>query len=95
MSASLAHLPTAAFAAAARARVLYGWAVKTRRLTDDPTQRMVLPAKPGKRQTFLTGDEARAVWQAAGTIPAPYGTLIGFLEATGVRLREAAEARWR
>jgi integrase len=86
--------PAAAHAAGARARTLYRWALKTRRLENDPTQRTVLAEKPGKRQNFLTGEEARVVWRAAGTLPAPYGQLIKLLLVSAVRLREAAEAPW-
>jgi integrase len=91
---SLTKLPAAAHAAGARARTLYRWALKTRRLENDPTQRTLLVEKPGKRQNFLTGEEARVVWRAAGTLPAPYGQLIKLLLASATRLRETAEALW-
>ena len=91
---SLTDLPSAAHVAGARACTLYRWALKTRRLENDPTQRTVLAEKPGKRQNFLTGEEARVVWRAAGSLPAPYGPLIKLLLASAVRLREAAEAPW-
>jgi Phage integrase family len=54
-----------------------------------------LETKPKKpRQVFLTGDEARKVWEAAGRIAPPYGPAIRLLLATAVRLREATGARW-
>ena len=88
-------LPAAARAARTRVRTLYSWGVKTWRIEHDPTGRTVLETKPKKpRQVFLTGDEARKVWEAAGRIAPPYGPAIRLLLATAVRLREATGARW-
>ena len=92
---SLTSQPAAAHMAGVRMRTLFRWAVKTRKLDGDPTKQVVLAEKTQSRDRELNDDEARAVWKAAGTLPAPYGAFVRFLMATGVRIREAAETSWR
>jgi integrase len=91
---SLTSQPAAAHMAGVRMRTLFRWAVKTRKLDGDPTKQVVLAEKTQARDRELNDDEARAVWKAAGTLPAPYGAFVRFLMATGVRIREAAETSW-
>jgi integrase len=89
---ALTDRPAARRVAAQKIRTLCRWAVKKRKLSADPTEKIDLGEKSKNRKVFLTGDEARLVWRAAGTMPAPYGQLIKLLQASGVRLREAAGA---
>jgi integrase len=89
---ALADRPAARRVAAQKIRTLCRWATKKRKLSADPTEKIDLGEKSKNRKVFLTGDEARLVWQTAGTMPAPYGQLIKLLQASGVRLREAAGA---
>ena len=42
----------------------------------------------------MTDDEVRALWDATERLGYPYGDLYKLLLLTGVRLREAANAKW-
>jgi integrase len=84
-------------------RMLFGWCVdvvprdKPYKLTASPCDRI----KPGKligpknvRTRVLSDAELKALWEACDEIGYPYGPLIRTLMLTGVRLNEAAGARW-
>lgn len=48
-----------------------------------------------KRDRVLSDDEVFAFWRATGRMPFPFGPLYRLLLLTGLRLNEAADARWR
>jgi integrase len=53
-----------------------------------------LVGKKPRRKRLLNSDEIKALWDATGTLGYPWQPLYRLLLLTGVRLREAAEARW-
>ena len=92
---ALADRSAARRLAAQKLRSLCRWAVKRKKISADPTEKIDLGEKSKSRKVFLTGDEARVVWRAAGTMPTPNGPLVKLLEVSGLRLSEAAGALWR
>jgi integrase len=90
----LADRPASARAAGRGIEILRRWGVKKLKLAIDLTERLDLGKTPRRRQIFLTGEEARIVWKAAGTLPSPYGIFVRFLMSSLLRLREAAGSRW-
>ena len=54
----------------------------------------LLGEKPGDRDVTLSNDEIFALWRASMRIPYPVGPVYRLLLLTGLRLREAANARW-
>jgi len=76
----------------------FGWAAEMEHVDDDPAAgiraaRLVGPKVV--RQRLLTDDEVRAIWQATEALEYPIRHFYQLLILTGVRLREAASARWR
>jgi integrase len=90
---ALADRPAARRVAAQKVRSLCRWAVKRRKISADPTEGIDLGEKSKSRKIFLTGEEARLVWLAAGTMTTPYGQAIRYLLVSGLRLREAIQSR--
>jgi integrase len=72
----------------------FGWAVNRELVETSPAGFMKKPAQEHKRQRALDDDELRAFWRAAGKLGYPFGSLYQVLALTGLRLREAADARW-
>ena len=91
---SLTSGSTAVRMAGEKVRTLFNWGVRHKKVKDNPAKQLVLGEKRKPRQNFLTGDEARLVWRAGETLPTPYGQFIQVLEASMLRLREAAGLRW-
>jgi integrase len=91
---SLADLPAAANAAAERARTVFTWGVKTKRLPVNPTQGVDLPEKSGKRTHAPTGAEAQKIWAAASTMSARDRAAISLLQVSLLRRTEAFGALW-
>lgn len=86
--------PAARHAAAVQIKTLFRWAKIKRKIAHNPGADLELPEAPASRDRCLEGEEAQAVWHAAGSLPAPYGPFTRFLLATCVRRNEAAQARW-
>jgi integrase len=81
-------------AIARRVCAVLNWGVQKRKLERNPAAQANLPPRGESRDRELSGDEARAIWTAAGTLPPPYGTFIRVLIGTGLRYSEASRARW-
>jgi integrase len=76
-------------------RACYGWAVKRRRLADNPFAG--LPAIQGANPTrdrVLSDWEVGAVWRAADMLGEPFGPLVKLLLLTAQRREEVAAMRW-
>jgi integrase len=84
-------------------KMIFGWCVdvvkrdRPYKLTASPCDRI----KPGKligakkvRTRVLSDEELRALWKACDRIKYPFGPLGALIMLTGVRLNEAAGARW-
>jgi len=74
--------------------LLFSWAVRNGLAHANPFEKTKNPAKLKPRQRFLDMAEARAVWQAAGSLEHPWRELIQLLLLSACRLREVAHARW-
>jgi hypothetical protein len=57
-------------------------------------QKRKLSKAPPSRQAFLSGEDMRKVFLAAGTMEAPAGPLIQFMMLTALRRNEAACTKW-
>jgi len=73
--------------------LLFQWGIDQRRVKANPFAQIKAP-KLGSRQRYLTMDEARAVWEAAGDLQEPWGQAIRLLMLTGCREMEICAARW-
>lgn len=73
--------------------MLFAWAKDHGRAKANPFAAVPVP-KLDKRQRFLTMEEARAVWTAAGSLTAPWGAAIRLLMLTGCREMEVCAAQW-
>jgi integrase len=77
-------------------RKFFAWAVEDEELIDtSPADLIKRPEEENRRQRVLDDDELRAAWRATGKIGYPFGSLYRVLALTGLRLREASDARWR
>jgi integrase len=86
--------PAARHAAVVQVKTLFRWAKVKRKIALNPAADLELPEQPASRERCLEGEEAQAVWRAAGSLSAPYGPFVRFLMATCVRRSEAAQAVW-
>ena len=81
----------------ATCRSLFNWAVDRDLLTASPCDR-VKPAKligsRGERSRVLNDSEIKALWEAAGVLGFPYGSIYKLLVLTGCRKTEVGLARW-
>jgi integrase len=84
--------PVARHAACVQIGTLFRWG--RRRIGSNPALDLELPEQPPSRDRCLEGEEAQAVWKAAGSLNAPYGPFVQFLLGSCVRRGEAAGARW-
>jgi integrase len=81
-------------------RAVFSWAINRSiyNLEHSPVDRLkprdLLGAKR-QRERVLTDDELIALWRATARTPYPFGVLVRLIMLTGVRLNEAAAARWR
>jgi integrase len=80
-------------------RGLYNWAIGTHQfgVTSSPCERLKPKALIGVRRArdrVLTDTELRAVWDAAGKTPYPFGPVFRLLILTGQREREIADMSW-
>jgi integrase len=88
--------PIAANRLLAYIKTFFAWAVDVEELIEDSPAVLVKKlASENQRDRFLDRDEIRACWRAAGKLGYPFGTLYRVLMLSGLRLAEAADARWR
>lgn len=74
---------------------LFNWAVDRGLLAASPLAGMRRPELAySPRERVLSMDELKAVWEAAGRIGYPFGTMVQLLILTAQRRSEIAEARW-
>jgi len=85
---------SAAIAAHKGLRKLYNWATAETIFTWHPMREMPAPAETNVRDRVLTSAELKIIWNAAGELGYPFGSMFQLLLATGLRLRDAANAVW-
>jgi integrase len=68
--------------------VFFSWAMRRRKVTNDPTLGVWHPGAPPARERVLTADEIRWFWEACERVGAPYGPLLRMLLLSGQRLGE-------
>jgi len=73
--------------------MLFEWGRRNGRTKANPFRDVPAP-RLAARQRFLTADEARAVWAAAGALPYPWGAAVQLLMVTGCRESEICGAMW-
>jgi integrase len=71
----------------------FSWLARRRHIDADVTTAIEAPMAPKARKRILAGSELRWCWQAAGSLPFPYGPLTRLLLATGQRLAEVGGLR--
>lgn len=74
--------------------MLFEWARKHGKVKANPFKEVPVP-KLGQRQRYLSMDEARAVWKAAGELREPWRQAVRLLMLTGCRENEICAARWQ
>jgi integrase len=72
---------------------LFSWLARRRHIDVDVTTAIEAPMAPKARKRILTGPELRWCWQAAGSLPFPYGPLTRLLMLSGQRLAEVGGMR--
>ena len=85
--------PGAAAEARKWAAMLFEWARKNHRVKVNPFSDVSAP-RLQPRQRFLSMDEARAAWRAAGDLASPWGEAIRLLMLTACRENEVCGAKW-
>jgi integrase len=87
--------PIAANRLLAYVKGFFAWAVDEELIDASPAALVKKPADENERDRIFDDDELRAFWRASVRMGYPFGTLYHVLALTGLRLREAADARWR
>jgi integrase len=75
-------------------RRLFNWAIGRGVLTSNPTEGVEAPGQERSRDRVLAPNEIADLWEVAGDLGFPFGSLVRLLLVSGQRLREVAEARW-
>lgn len=73
---------------------MLSWAEDRGDIASSVMEKMPPPAKDGKRDRVLKGQELKAVWQASDKLGEPFGPFVKTLLLTGQRLREVAGMSW-
>jgi integrase len=89
-----AEKPIAANRTLAAIRKLFNWALERDIIDASPCAGIKRPSLERSRERVLSDDELRAVWQAAGRLNDPFGSLVRLLVLTGQRRGEVAGMRW-
>lgn len=77
-----------------RLRAFFNWAVGRDRLSTSPVAGMRPPTKEQPRDRVLSDDEIRWLWEAAGVVGWPFGSLTKLLLLTAQRRDEVATLEW-
>src|SRR5262245_6980281 len=91
---SIRHGTAIAGRTAAYGRACFAWAMKRGTVPSNPFAELPMPSSITKRERVLSGEEAGAVWRAAGEAPLPYGAIVRLLMLTGQRREEVAGVTW-
>jgi integrase len=86
--------PVAANRALTVAKTFFNWCVSRDILTASPAQGVKPPTAEKSRDRVLDDAELKLVWEAAGQVGYPFGTMTRLLIATGQRRDEVAKMRW-
>jgi len=86
--------PVAANRTLTVAKTFFNWCVARDILTASPTQGVKPPTVEKSRDRVLDDAELKLVWEAAGQVGYPFGTMTRLLIATGQRRDEVAKMRW-
>src|SRR5215468_10245097 len=86
--------PVAANRALTVTKTFFNWSVARDILTASPAQGVKPPTAEKSRDRVLDDAELKLVWEAAGQIGYPFGTMTRLLIATGQRRDEVAKMRW-
>jgi integrase len=79
----------------AHIRKLFNWAaLQPRMLKTTPVVRGMTQPGEKSRDRVLSDDELRAIWEAAGTLPAPFKQYVQLLMLTGQRTGEIKALEW-
>ncbi len=86
--------PTAANRLLATISKLFNWALDEEIVQTSPAVRLTPPAPEVERDRILGDDEIKAIWNAAGKMGFPFGSMIKLLFLTGQRRSEVARMCW-
>ena len=86
--------PMAANRAHSIVRKLFNWAVENDLIANSPVAGIKPPNPETSRDRVLTDDELRAVWQEAGRLGYPFGSILQLLILTGQRRGEVTGMMW-
>jgi integrase len=86
--------PTAANRALAAVKTFFNWCVARDILSVSPVQGVKPPTPEKSRDRVLDDAELKRVWEGAGKVGYPFGTMTRLLIATGQRRDEVAQMRW-
>ena len=75
-------------------RAAFGWALKRGKIENNPFANLPISTRAAQRDRALSQDEAREVWDAAGTLLTPIGQFIRVALLTLARRDEVANMRW-
>lgn len=75
-------------------RACYAWAEKRGRVPGNPFRALPLPSVTSERERVLSAEELREVWNAAGTLPYPFGPFYRLAILTLQRREEVAGLSW-
>lgn len=79
---------------AAYGRAAFAWAVKRGMVQNNPFAALPIDKSITRRERALNGTELVEVWNAAGEVSSPFGSLIRILILTGQRRGEVAGMTW-
>jgi integrase len=74
--------------------LVFGWLMRHRRITTNPTAGLWRPAAAPARDRALGSDEIKWFWKACDEIGSLHGAIYKLLLITGCRRREIGELRW-
>jgi integrase len=86
--------PVAANRTLTVAKTFFNWCVARDILTASPAQGVKPPTAEKSRDRVLDDTELKLVWEAAGQVGYPFGTMTRLLITTGQRRDEVAKMRW-
>lgn len=75
-------------------RRLFNWSIGRGIVTANPAEGVEAPGEERSRDRVLAPTEIADIWEVAGGLGYPFGSMVQLLLVSGQRLREVAEARW-